>query len=466
MTVTGAETGTGSGSEAETGREMGGPALETRQRSVVRVTATQLMGLALAGLILLSIGTALASRHIAGDEALRVAGVRSTGIARQIAAPLVDEALRRGDPEARRKVDRALRPRMRDGSVSHMLVWDENGRILWSDERSLVRTQAELSDEVRELFGSRGLLTLEPGQRVEHPGLAPNDEELVEVYVGALGADGRPFVFEAYVSPARIEADADDIFLDLLPVVLGGLLVFQLAMVPLTYSLARRVERSRHQQKALLSRSLSAWHQERRRIAQDLHDTVIQDLSSVSYVLPSIVAHLPGDASADQARATGEEVMSILQHDLVALRTMLIDLVPSDLQGDGLTRALEGLAARSGTRGVAIRVDVADGLEIQPAVGGLIYRVVREGLHNIGRHAKAQNAVIEVTGHGNQIEITITDDGQGLDSRAKPGPSPQFGLRLLRDLVHDIGGSLELRARDPRGTTLRVRVPASLPSAS
>ena len=464
--VAGAGPVTGTTDEPDTGAGRRRPVPERRQRSVWRVTATQLIALALAGLIALSIGTALASRHIARDEALRVAGVRSVGIAREIAAPLVDAGLRRGEPAALRRIDRALTPRLTDGSVTHMLLWGQGGKILWSDETPLVGAQVELSDQVKALFGSTASVTLEPEARAEHPGLEPSDEEVVEVYVGAVGADGRPFVFEAYISPARVEADADDIFLDLLPVVLGGLLVFQLAMVPLTYSLAKRVERSRHQQKALLSRSLSAWHQERRRIAQDLHDTVIQDLSSVSYVLPSIVAQLPADATADQARATGDEVMAILQHDLVALRTMLIDLVPSDLEGDGLTRALEGLAARSGARGVSIRVEVADDLEIQPAVGGLVYRVAREGLHNIGRHAEATNAVVEVTRIGEQIEITISDDGRGPTSPAKPGPAPQFGLRLLRDLVHDIGGSLELSARQPRGTTLQVRVPAVLPSSN
>ncbi len=204
-------------------------------------------------------------------------------------------------------------------------------------------------------------------------------------------------MFEAYIDSAQIAAERDAISRQTLPIVLGGLLLFQLAVLPLAWSLARRIERARRDQSDLLRRSLRAWHEERRRLAQDLHDGVVQDLSAVGYALPTIASALPTTSEGSAARSTVDRLSALLREDATALRTMVLDLMPPNLHEVGLAPALASLAERNAVDGLAIRVEVEDGLRLERDVTGLVYRIVREGLRNVQKHARATTARVRVS---------------------------------------------------------------------
>ncbi len=429
--------------------------------SLVRASLTRFMLLSLVAMVVLGVGSVLVSRHIAADEARREAKVRSRGMANGIAAPLIDSRVRAGEPEAVQRLGRVLENRMRDGSVQHILVWDERGGILWSDQPDLIGEVIALPDEVPDLFGTDDVVTGLPGEREPHEGQVESQVPVMEVYVGARDADGAPFVFEAYLPSTRIDADRNAIFVQLFPIGLGALLLFQLAVLPMAWSLARRVDRARRHRADLLGRALASWHEERRRLAQDLHDGVIQDLSAASYALPTVLDRLPEGAGGDLARHTGERINGILQQDLRALRSMVIDLFPADLGQGGLRRALEKLASRAADTGVQVLLDVPDELDVDPRVAGLVYRVVREGLRNVEKHARARVVSVRVSAGPDQVAIEVADDGDGL---AMPAASEgHVGLQLLSALVVDLGGDLDLGPGDQGGVVLRVRVPALLP---
>ncbi len=188
-----------------------------------------------------------------------------------------------------------------------------------------------------------------------------------------------------------------------------------------------------------MTRSLRAWHEERRRLAQDLHDGVVQDLSAVSYSLPTVTSALPDTPEGSAARSTVDRMTGLLQQDLHALRTMVLDLMPTDLLETGLAAALVSLAERYTDDNLDISVEVEEGLDLDEDVTGVVYRVVREGLRNVQKHARAGHARVTVSQDADTVVIVLTDDGRGLEPHARrrglrPPAAQGPGRRPGRDL--------------------------------
>lgn len=354
----------------------------------------------------------------------------------------------------------AMQNRLRYGSVANIELWDTDGRILWAQDQQVVGTRFALSAELDELLVSGGTVLEEPGDRVPHPG-RDGSEELLEVYVGAVDADGVAFLFEAYISPERINEDYEAILSELLPMSLAMLLLLEVATLPLAISLARRIDRASAHRSSILTRSLQSWHEERRGLAQELHDGVIQDLSAMGYALPAVIGRLPHDASANDARKAAHRMSELLQKDLTALRSMMVDLAPSELDGPGLVVALESLRQQGAPIGLDVSLEVDAGLELGETVGGLVYRVAREGLRNVDKHAEARAVLIAVRRLGGFVEVLVTDDGRGVVS-TEAGDG-HVGLRLLGQFVRELGGTLRLEEAPRGGAELRVTIPISAP---
>lgn len=433
-----------------------------RERSVVRQALLRFTAWSIIALTFLAVGTILVSNHIARDEAVRDARVRGAGIAHGVAAPLVDHRVRAGMPSAVAQLDVAIENRMRDRSVNHVKLWSRDGRVIWSDEEELVGRTFDLPVDVVALFGTDNTVTELSGlDRADNVGDRA-EGPLLEVYVGAFDAEGVPLVFEAYISSERLDEDRAAIFAELLPLALGVLLAFQVTMLPLAISLARRVERGQAERADILRRALMSSDLERRRIAEDLHDGVIQDLAGLSYALPTLAANLSPEPSADRARATAQQMLVILQRDVSGLRSLLADIYPPDLDGDGLAAALDDLVTGAAESRVAVKVEMSPGLEVPLDTARLVYRIVREGLRNVVRHADAARAEVTVRRQGGEVLVRVCDDGRGLSGADEAGRG-HLGVKLLADTVNDLGGRLDLHPGETGGTVLEARFPSRLP---
>ena len=423
--------------------------------------------LSLAVLAVVTGAVTWAGARFAEAEAIHDATLQGTRMARSLASPLVTAEARTGQVPGG-ALEEAMRNRVRDGSVRHVVLWDPSGRVIWADDETIVGRVYPLPDEVAALLGSTRVVARhaddDHADATSLPGRGQG-ERLIEVYVGARGADGRPFVFEAYLPPERVGFQRSSLLWQVLPISVGGLLLFQLLVLPLAFSLARSVDRGRQQRSELISRSLSSWHLERRRLGQDLHDGVIQDLAAAGYTLPAIEAALPPGHDGDVARQRSRQVGAALTVALGALRSLALDLVPSDLDGDGLARALEDLAERANDAGLATELVVEQGLGLDAEAAGVVYRVTREALRNVEHHAGARHVRVRVLREGSMVLAEVADDGVGL---RRPSPTDtstrdrHFGLRLLRAMLRDVGGTLAVSRRHRGGTVVQARVPADL----
>jgi signal transduction histidine kinase len=440
------------------------PAVEAPHSSpVVRSAVVRFTIWSLVTLLVLTAGAVWVANKIAERQALAEARSQAAAIASKLAGPLVNRDVRAHKKGADHDLTTVMDTRMADGSVKHVKLWDEQGRVIWSDEDELIGRRFPIDEDVEPLFGTTKATADRSDLSKEENEFERSEGELLEVYAGTFDADNQPLVFEAYVTTKAMKSAAAAITVDLLPLVFGALALFMLAVLPLAVSLARRVERAQLDRSKMMRHALLASDLERRRIAQDLHDGVIQDLAGLGYVLPTAQRELHPEGNLALARTTLDRATGMLQRDVLALRSMLTDLYPPDLQGQGLVTAVGDLVQTiTSDAGLDATVRIDPDLDVPVDAGRLAYRVVREGLRNVVKHSGASSVVVEVSREADDVLVCIADDGRGPLSAPEATPRGHLGLRLLRDTLSDFGGRLDLEPGPRKGTSLLARFPVAL----
>jgi two-component system, NarL family, sensor kinase len=417
---------------------------------VVQFAASGMLVVALVGV---AAGVLIA--RSARAEALRDARELSRVAGEGIVSPALEPGLLRGDEGALRRLDRVVRARVLRPPVVRVKVWAVDGRILYSDEPRLIGERYRLGADERDVLRT-GDVEAElsdlsrPENRFER-----GRRRLREVYLPLRIPGGRPVLFEEYLTDASITASSRRLWRDSAPVLLAALLVLELVQVPLARSLAGRLRRGQREREALLHRAVAASEQERRRIARDLHDGVVQDLAGISYDLRAAGVQLERDpdVAGPALRRGGEQVRRAIRQ----LRTLLVDLYPESLHRQGLEPALSDLLARLDARHITTALAVDPGVELEPAQEALVFRAAQEALRNVTAHADASRVSVHLGRADGHHVLRIADDGRGFEPAADD--RPRFGLRMLGDLVHDADGELEVRSQPGGGTILDVRLP-------
>src|SRR5205807_8313089 len=122
-------------------------------------------------------------------------------------------------------------------------------------------------------------------------------------YLSIRATDGRPVLFEDYERSSAISASSQRRWLSLAPALIVALIVLELVLVPLAWSMARRLRGRQRDRVALLRRAIASSELERRRIAADLHDGPLQRLASLAFDLSAEADMVPVGASAGAATA-------------------------------------------------------------------------------------------------------------------------------------------------------------------
>jgi two-component system, NarL family, sensor kinase len=425
-------------------------------RLVVRYAATATVSLVLVALV-----TAIVARRIGTDKAIddadRVAGLTAaTAI-----EPALEPSLARMDPDAIARMDAVVRNTVIGGALVRVKLWRSDGTVVYSDEGRLIGEQFELDDDELEAFrtgeSEAGLTDLaEPENRYED-----SATELLEAYVPVRASDGTPFLFEAYFRYEGVTAAGRQVWLRFAPVMVGALVIVTLLQIPSAISLARRLRRSQDQREALLRAAIESTDAERRRIATDLHDGVVQDLAGVGFSLGA-AAREEETAGRDGVglRQASEQVREAVR----SLRSLLVDIYPPSLAESGLESALSDLTARVEARGIATSLQVGGPVAaLDQDTTRLLYRAAQEGLRNVVAHADASSVDVRVDVPAQPSDgfavLEVADDGTGIDSDTLPAAEGHIGLKGLAGLATTMGASLVIDTTPGRGTTLRLEVP-------
>jgi len=407
-----------------------------------------------------SVGVVVLSFVIARNEAVRDAEVTARAVARTIVAPLADDEFHAKDPAALARMGQVMENRSRDGSISHIKVWADagngHGRVLWSDQAPLAGQTFELEEEEYAVFGTddtvSGISELDKAENA----LERSEGRLVEVYTGVTDASGAPLLLEIYVSTANLSKETRALIAEILPLPIVALIALSLATLPLAVSLAHRVDLGQQHRRRLLVNAVESSDRERRRIAQDLHDGVVQDLAGIGYSLDSEAQRLP---SGEALRVHLEQLGDILRRDLTSLRTLMADIYPPELGTKGLARAVRDLAVQPNLPPGLVRVEIDEPLRSHPVTDRLTYRAIREALANAVKHADASSVLIRIGQDDTHLTFEVVDDGVGFDT-ASAGPVGHLGLRLTSEMAADAGGSLDIDSSAGAGTRVYGRLPS------
>ena len=207
---------------------------------------------------------------------------------------------------------------------------------------------------------------------------------------------------------------------------------------------------------------------ERKVLARELHDQVIQDLLSFNYRLEEI----EGGVESPPVQKDVESVRQGIRNVVSELRQICSDLRPPTIDHHGLSAAIDSLAHEWEDRS-NIRIH----LEIDPALGRLpetielsVFRIVQEGLSNIRKHSLAKNVQISLQRTPSaSLLVRLEDDGQGLSvppDLASLSVNKHFGLVGISERVALLGGIMNIESSRGGGMILQVEIPSPYPIVS
>jgi signal transduction histidine kinase len=415
---------------------------------------------ALAGLAVLAVFgllSVVALRELAHSEALRDARQFAALAGQGIVEPTIGSALLQGDRAAIDAVDRVVQERVLGERVVRVKLWRRDGRIVYSDEPRLIGSRFPLDESKREVLRT-GRTQVElsdlagPENRYEL-----GEGDLYEVYLPVRTPDGTPLLFETYQRRSAVAATGRRIWLPFAALLLASLALLWLVQIPLAARLDRRLRKTQADREALLRRAVEASADERRRIAADLHDGVVQDLAGISYSL-SAAAH---DEPSPTTRGTLATAAAGTRDAMRRLRSLLVEIHPPNLRASGLETALADAAASLRARGVDVAVEIEPDLELGEEDERLLYRVALEALRNVERHAHATRVSVDLRSTPNGVELEVVDDGAGFTSeeRRRRADEGHVGLSLLEELAAGSGGHLAVRSEPGDGTTVTLELP-------
>ena len=200
---------------------------------------------------------------------------------------------------------------------------------------------------------------------------------------------------------------------------------------------------------------------ERRAIASDLHDDLGQNLAVAKLKLSAI--DLPQDDSEDgrRCRAQLKEIELMIDRSANSVRSLSTQLSPPVLHQAGLGPALEWLADEMQRHyGLLVNLHAGDITALDETTSNALFRIVRELLINVCKHARVNEAcvVVSMDPASSALEVTVTDEGVGFEmaQTLKPSRNNSYGLFSIQQRVSFLGGKLSIDSRAGSGTTVML----------
>lgn len=401
--------------------------------------------------------TAWVSLTVGTQRAVEDARSLTRVVARGIVAPTLHDDLIQSDAAAILVTDDVVRSRVLGDSLVRVKIWTRDGTVIYSDEPGLIGERFVLSGEQRAAFASG----------VSQAGLSPLSatenrfelgSDLLEVYQPIETVEGTPLLFEAYFLHDDITDLGRRLWWQFVPVMIVALLAMELVQLPLAWRMAKRLRAGQEERERLLRLAIDASELERRRLAVDLHNGVVQNLSAVSFSLAAQGRRSSADpAAAAEAAVAAESIRT----SITSLRALFGEIPPREVTEDGLEFAIRDLMAGLPARGVETALEVRlAGSYVDDDSAALAYRVVQEALRNAVGHAGATAVKVTLSASDGQMNVVVDDNGRGGDP-GDLGDQVDDGravLEMLADRLAEAGGSLGVLLDADTGTRVVARL--------
>jgi signal transduction histidine kinase len=219
---------------------------------------------------------------------------------------------------------------------------------------------------------------------------------------------------------------------------------------------AQERERAEHtkEREALLQQAIDASDAERKRIASDLHDGVVQTLAGLAFSLAARGSGKSADPLMNEAADT-------LRSSVTDLRTLMIEIAPPDLAVNGIDSALRKLLEPLPAKGIEVEVDAASATHLPADKTSLVFRVAQEAIRNVVNHSQATKVITTLRYTDGKVTLQVEDNGKGFSAadRSRRRDEGHVGLSLLNNAVEASSGRLSLDSEPGRGTSLMLELP-------
>ena len=195
---------------------------------------------------------------------------------------------------------------------------------------------------------------------------------------------------------------------------------------------------------------------ERHRLGQELHDSLGQHLTGTALAAQVLKEKLALRSASETAEA--EKLVRYVEQGIDLTRNLARGFFSPELDPDGLTVALQGLAENVTERfGIPCVFEGEESLRIHDsAIATQLYRIAQEAVANSIKHAAAQRITIRLAMSPSELSLTINDDGIGFPDKLPR--SEGLGLRLMRHRASLAGASFDVRRNDHRGTIVTCKL--------
>ncbi len=221
--------------------------------------------------------------------------------------------------------------------------------------------------------------------------------------------------------------------------------------------------RRRDLMKAYAARVVAGQEEERRHIAQELHDGPVQTLIHLCRQIDTMDT---GTGAATEGALRAADLRAIVEDTVAELRSIAKGLRPSVLDDLGLVASINQILADAGERD---QFEISFGVtgpdrRLSPAVELALFRIAQEAISNIERHAAARRVAVGLNFEPQGIRLLVTDDGVGFDNGDDPRQAKyeSFGLSGMTERANLIGSRLLIHSAVGTGTTVEVWVPATI----
>jgi signal transduction histidine kinase len=197
---------------------------------------------------------------------------------------------------------------------------------------------------------------------------------------------------------------------------------------------------------------------ERRRLGQSLHDTVGQHLTGTALAAQVLREKLASRAAGEVPDA--DKVVRYLEEGIDLTRNLARGFFSPELEADGLSMALQGLAENVSERfGVACTFNGDDAVRVRDSTTATqLYHIAQEATTNAVKHANATKIDIELARKGQRLTLAVSDDGKGFPEKL-PEP-PGLGLRLMAHGAALVGGKFSVQRNRDGGTVVTCKLSA------
>ena len=211
----------------------------------------------------------------------------------------------------------------------------------------------------------------------------------------------------------------------------------------------------------LVGHLMNCWDEERRLLARKLHDSLGSSMTALTMHLGLLSKNLTDSKSIERAN----QMKGLLNNIIETNRKVQLSLWNDKLEFLGIKAALVEVVGDFGAEhGIQARASLPDDDDAHPRAQGVaLLRCAEEGLRNVVRHARANKVEVILDDDGDQLMLTVRDDGIGLGGAVPSESLNCHGLRLLRERARALGGTLSLAPAPDGGTALTMVLPRQMP---